>query len=145
MLKTVREINGPAFQANQNASVSVPTGTFTALPINNEVYDTNSNFDPVTYRLTPTTPGYYQIDAVANYFPDSGGNAFISIFKNGAEYIRGPAVTASTFFGLVASALVPMNGTTDYIDVRIFQGAAPQTYNPGPGLCTLSGSFARPL
>ena len=145
MLKTVREVNGPAFRAYQNASVSIANATHTVLPLNTEQYDTNGNYDPVTYRFTPTTPGYFQVNAVANYFPAGGGNCFISVFLNGTEYARGP-YSSEIAPGLGVSDIIPVNGTTDYLDLRLFQASGiSQTYNPGVSLCFMSSAFVRKL
>lgn len=146
MLKTVKITNGPAFRAYQNASISVPDATFTVLPLNTEQYDTNANFDTATYKFTPTTPGYYQVNAVANYFPAGGGNCFISVFKNGVEYARGFSMASGVFFGLSVSDIIPMNGTTDYLELFLFQSSGvSQTYNPGTNLCAMSVAFVRQL
>lgn len=145
MLKTVREINGPAFRAYQNASISIANATHTVLPLNEEQYDTNGNYDPATYKFTPTTPGYYQVNAVANYFPNGGGNCFISVFKNGVEYARGP-YSSEISPGLGVSDIIPLNGSTDYLDLRLFQASGiNQTYNPGINLCFMSSAFVRKL
>jgi len=137
--------SGPAFLAYQNASISIATATFTVLPINTETFDTNNNFDTTTYKFTPNVAGYYQISAVANYFPLGGGNCFLSIFKNGSEYLRGPAyIDVGTGFGLSVNGIVSMNGSTDYLELRVFQATGiNQTYNPGAGLCYFGGSIIR--
>lgn len=137
--------SGPAFLAYQNASISIATATYTVLPINTKTFDTATNFNTTTYRFTPNVAGYYQISAVANYFPAGGGNCFLSIFKNGSEYLRGPAyVDAGLFFGLSVNGIVSMNGSTDYLELRLFQSTGiSQTYNPGAGLCYFGGSIIR--
>jgi len=134
---------GPVFRAYQNTSVSIANATATVLPLNTEQFDTNSNYDPATYRFTPTTTGYYQVNAVANYFPAGGGNCFISVFLNGTEYARGP-YSSELAPGLGVSDIIPMNLTTDYLDLRLFQASGlTQTYNPGVNLCFMSAGLIR--
>jgi hypothetical protein len=145
MLKTVREVNGPAFRAYQNASISIANATYTVLPLNTEQFDTNSNYDPTTYRFTPNIAGYYQVNGTANYFPAGGGNCFISVFKNGTEYSRGP-YSSEVAPGLGVSDIIPVNGTTDYLELRLFQASGiSQTYNPAINLCFMSSAFVRKL
>jgi hypothetical protein len=135
---------GPAVRAYQNASISIANATYTVLPINTKVFDTNTNFDTTTYRFTPNIAGYYQVNAIANYFPAGGTNCFLSIYKNGTEYIRGPAIVAGTSFGLVSLGIVPVNGTTDYLDIRLFQASGiSQTYNPGANFSAINASLVR--
>jgi len=134
---------GPVFRAYQNSSISISNATSTTLPLNTEQYDTNSNYDPATYRFTPTIAGYYQVNGVANYFPVGGGNCFISVFKNGVEYSRGP-FSPDVAPGLGVSDIIPMNGSTDYLDLRLFQASGvSQTYNPSVNLCYMSAGLIR--
>ena len=134
---------GPVFRAYQNASVSIANATYTVLPLNTEQYDTNNNFDTTTYRFTPTIAGYYQVNGTANYFPAGGGNCFISVFKNGTEYARGP-YSSEVAPGLGVSDIIPMNGSTDYLELRLFQASGiSQTYNPAVNLCFMSSGLIR--
>jgi hypothetical protein len=138
--------NGPAFSAYQNASVSVANGTFVKLPINSEDFDTNSCFDSATnYRFTPTVAGYYQVNGCMNYMSGpSSSNTFVSIYKNGAENRRGAAQTGTNASASSVSALVYLNGSTDYIELYVFQASgATQTYNPSTPLTYFQASMAR--
>jgi hypothetical protein len=143
---TVAAAAAPAFSAYQNASVSVATGTFVKLPINTEDFDTNSNFDSTTnYRFTPTVAGYYQVNGCMNYMAGTGGgNTFVSIYKNGAENRRGSAGTVASQTSSNVSCLVYLNGSTDYIELYVFQASgSTQTYNPGASLTYFQASMAR--
>jgi len=74
----------PAFRATMSAGQTFSTATFTVVSFNQEVFDTNSNYDTGTYKFTPTVAGYYffnfQIFAGA-----SAGRCTAAIYKNGSS------------------------------------------------------------
>ena len=144
-LNNLNKNTTPTFRAYQNATVSVPNATATKLPFNTENFDSNANYDSVTnYRFTPQCPGYYQTQAVANYFPATGTNGFISIYKNGAEWGRGQALTVSGATSMNVMDIVYLNGSTDYIEIFVFQSSgATQSYTPGAGLAYFSSCQIR--
>jgi len=110
--------NGPAFSAYYaGAAQSVTSGTFTKALFNTELFDTNSCF--ASSRFTPTIAGYYQINATLN-FEGSTTRCITSIYKNGTEYDRGFDVSVTTVYKGSASAIVYLNGTTDYIEIYAF-------------------------
>ena len=119
--------NAPAFSAYQNASTSVSVSTATKILFQVEEFDTNNNFASSTF--TPTVAGYYQITATSDYFSGAttGGNSFLSIFKNGSEFKRGVVNATALQPSLTVSALVYCNGSTDYIDIYAFQSLGTQT------------------
>tara|TARA_R110000868_G_scaffold54120_1_gene169461 strand:+ start:523 stop:1026 length:504 start_codon:yes stop_codon:yes gene_type:complete len=101
----------PAFSAILSANQSLTASTFTKLNFNTEEFDTNSNYDTTNYRFTPTVAGYYQVSAAI--YPNTTVTAIINyIYKNGATY-KGSAGTSTS---AVATCLVYMNGSTDYIE-----------------------------
>lgn len=112
---------GPAFAA-QGSLISPAVNVSTKAPITTEVFDTNGNYDAANSRFTPTVAGYYQVNA-------DGGNRvalatfgiYISIMKNNATVFGQGGSTGNdvTFARGQASALVYMNGTTDYLEVYL--------------------------
>jgi hypothetical protein len=128
-------VNGPAFSAYASASQNVTTSTWTKVTLNTEVFDTNNNFDSTTnYRFTPTVAGYYQINAgiycsnASTY--DTAGS--VGIYKNGSIYQRATLNFSSqgaafNDFLTTTSAVISMNGSTDYIELygRITAGGTP--------------------
>ena len=114
-------INGPAFSAYQSTLQSVAHATFTKIQCQTEEFDTNSNYDNATnYRFTPTVAGYYQVSCSVSF---AGSNSIIpTIYKNGAEYKRGPQGTASVNQAGF-SILVSLNGSTDYIELYGYQAS----------------------
>jgi hypothetical protein len=106
---------GPAFGAYQGVLQSIATATLTKLQFQTEEFDTATAFDSsVNFRFTPLVAGYYQFDFSVG-FASTVPSLTVTLYKNGSRFKDG-AVIAS---GIVVSgsALVHMNGTTDYVEV----------------------------
>ena len=120
-------LQGPTFSAYRGtSSQSISNATYTKVQINTEEFDTASCFDPTTnFRFTPTTAGYYQVSGSVNYDPAAAGKFFCTIYKNGTNYKSGTAVpfVATQFLGAGVSALVYLNGSTDYVELYTFQSS----------------------
>lgn len=117
-------VNMPAFSAYANASQTLSNITYTKLQINTKEFDTNSNYDNVTnYRFTPTVAGYYQINgAVVVTSSSTIRVALALIYKNGSNFKQGeyavtPSTNDATACSGIVSALVYLNGSTDYIEL----------------------------
>ena len=119
--------DAPAFRAYTGANQSVSPATATKVNFDTEEFDTNSCYDTTNKRFTPTTEGYYQINASAYWltaFADQK-QTWISIYKNGSSIGYGSVQNSSgTNDGLSPSIsqLVYMNGSTDYLEIYIRQG-----------------------
>jgi hypothetical protein len=119
--------NGPAFSAYGSQTISNSVATKCVL--STEIFDTNNNFDPTTnYRFTPTVSGYYQINLNHQWAAAAaaGGVCLGLLYKNGSQY--GPYLyefldSNLTGLGASGSAVVQMNGTTDYLEVYAFQSS----------------------
>ena len=114
--------NMPAFSAYLGANQNISNNTLTKIQINTEEFDTNNYFDNSTnYRFTPLIAGYYLIEGkLENSASTSPTRAFVTIYKNGSEYKRGVDILVPTTTGVQAvniSALVYLNGSTDYIEL----------------------------
>jgi hypothetical protein len=107
--------NMPAFSAYRTGTQAITALTWTKIQFNTEEFDTNNNYDPTTnYRFTPTVAGYYQV-TVCVEAASSQANAYSAIYKNGSIAFRNStALGAGT--GTLVTALVFMNGTTDYVE-----------------------------
>jgi hypothetical protein len=132
-------VAGPAFSAYQSSNQSgFSTNTWTKLNFQTEEFDTNSNYDTTNMRFTPTIAGYYQITACATTTSTSGTTERISIYKNGSIFKAGPNII-SYAEGSFVSALIYLNGTTDYVEAyyifpstaRTISGTAESTYFQG--------------
>lgn len=119
--------DGPAFSAYQNsAQTGIANATFTKMNLQTEEFDTASCFDNTTnYRFTPNVAGYYQINGHALFSPSAGGMMLISIYKNGTRFKDGLATPngSSVAAECVVSSLVYMNGSTDYVELYVFQSS----------------------
>ena len=121
-------VDGPAFSAASN-SQTISTTTITKAVLVNEYFDTNNNFDNATnYRFQPTVPGYYQINITVQSAAAavSGGVVLGLIYKNGAQYgvnMIEYLDSNATALGASAGALIQMNGSTDYVELYIFQSS----------------------
>jgi hypothetical protein len=135
---------GPTFSAYQSTSAaSVSDSTYTKTTYDTELWDTNSNF--ASSRFTPTVAGYYQINASYQVAPSAPG--FLTIYKNGSEHKRGAwsrlALATSDFS---VSGLVYCNGSTDYIEIYIYQvsgGAVTLQGAAGGAVSWFDGHFVR--
>ena len=122
-----------SFAVYATAQQTLATATATKIAFDTEVVDTEGAFDNVTnYRYTPNVAGDYQINAKVTFAtPAASFNGIISVYKNGSIYERG-FTDASTLGNNSAtvSTIIPMNGTTDYLEVFALQqsGVSQQTY-----------------
>lgn len=136
---------GPAFSAYANASLSVPNNVSTKAILNAKEYDTNSNFDSTTnYRFTPTIAGYYQA-SWGVLFPVAGGSAYFAaqLYKNGSIYRQANVSSTAGLYCVSSSALVFLNGSTDYIELYVSQVTGSTQSMAASPLTFLSGYLAR--
>jgi hypothetical protein len=113
----------PAFSAYGSALQSFANTTYTKIAFNTEEFDTNNNYDSTTnYRFTPTVAGYYQINASCVFTANAAGRGFITIYKNGSVFKSGTRIPNSSNGPICGvSALISMNGTTDYLEIYGYQ------------------------
>ncbi len=130
---------GPAFSAYQNTGQALTLNTFTKISIDTEEFDTNSNYDTTLYRFTPTVAGYYQVNGAMQYV-NSPISIMVAIYKNGSIFKRG--VYSGSSFGAVASTLIYMNGTTDYVELYGYVGSS-ITNSGGAAITYFQASMVR--
>jgi len=111
----------PAFSATPSGVQSITSGVWTKILYGTETYDTNNNF--ASSRFTPTIAGYYQINV--QFYPVSTNSAnyiWATLYKNNNFAFYGSSAgAASSQDGVsVISALVYMNGSTDYLEVYAY-------------------------
>ena len=115
--------NMPAFSAYQSTLQSVANGTFAKIQFQTEEFDTASAFDNATnYRFTPQVAGYYQVNAGCSFGITVGG-MLTTIYKNGARFKDGNYGAGISGLGAesTASALISLNGSTDYVEIYVYQ------------------------
>ena len=139
---TPKITGGPAFSAYRGTAQSVSVNTWTKIQLNTENFDTTSAYDSSTnYRFTPLVAGYYLITGAVESV--NGSNPVIaSLYKNGAEYIRGSRVDAvGVALNSNFSTVVYMNGSTDFLELYGYNGNAAGFASP---LTNMSGCLLRP-
>ena len=117
--------NMPAFSAYLSSNQTISTGTDTKVQFNTEVFDTNSCYDNTTnYRFTPTVAGYYEVTvSVRDNTGAATGTIRAQIFKNGSAYTTSIANNTTNGMTSLATNLIYMNGSTDYLEGYIFQNS----------------------
>jgi hypothetical protein len=140
-------IDGPAFLAYQSVSQSFPQNIGTKVLFDGESFDTNNNF--ASSRFTPTVAGYYQINSAVGFGLMTTANCYmtIAVYLNGSPYLFGSQIFGNTANASVInlSAIVPMNGTTDYVEIYCFQSQPANlvTIPTGNNVVWFSGSLIR--
>ena len=123
-------VNGPAFSTYQSSAQSLSPSVWTKMQPATEEFDTNSNYDNATnYRFTPTIAGYYQINSsyLFNYIGSSTYLLGVAIYKNGSQFKVGSLLTVTSPTDgcqTMVSALVYLNGSTDYVEIYCLSTAA---------------------
>jgi hypothetical protein len=122
---------GPAFSAymtNGNANLSLPSGTYTKVKFDTEIFDTNSCYDPTTnYRFTPNVAGYYLITAKVfiSYTSSAPGRIRVAIYKNGSlDKYSSLTATAPLYENANITSLMYLNGSTDYVEIYALQNSS---------------------
>ena len=136
--------NMPAFGAYMSTNQSLSSGN-TKIAFDTKVFDTNSNFNTANYRFTPTVAGYYQFNVFV-YSTGTMTGAAAQVWKNGNTgtfaNIQGTQVQGNISYGVSASGIIYMNGSTDYAECYLYV-AASTTVQGGNGGSTFSASLIR--
>lgn len=132
----------PAFRAYNSSTGSLGTTAQVVVPIDTIVFDTNNYFNISTYRYTPLIAGYYMFICTTSVTHSSSSFFTTSLFKNGDQdttlYVSRDVTSNSQLAS--GSAIVYMNGTTDYVESYARSvGASTGTW----GTSTFSGFLVR--
>jgi hypothetical protein len=134
--------NPPACLAYRVAAFTILNGTFTAVPLDAEAFDTDAMHSTTVNpsRLTINTAGLYQVNAWGSYGggPNpTAGERYTTIWRNGG--LPTPGIhdrrSANTTAGgevLTISALMKLN-VGDYLELALYQTTG-GTGNAGGGL-----------
>jgi hypothetical protein len=113
----------PAFSVGSNVAQAITTSVFTKVTLQTKEFDTANAFDAITnYRFTPQVAGYYQVSGAVG-FSNTGATILVTVYKNGSEFKRGAEATTAVNNGQVSnvSALINLNGSTDYLELYVYQ------------------------
>lgn len=124
--------SGPAFSAYANGTTQTLTDSvYNKILFQTEEFDTNSNF--ASSRFTPTVPGYYQVNGQVLLNLSAVTTAQIATYKNGSVWKEGTRMLLSgNSNALFVSALVYLNGLTDYVEIYVApSGSSPNILGGG--------------
>lgn len=135
-------VEGPTARAYHDGTQTISGSTTAKIQLDTESWDSDNYFDSSTnYRFTPLVEGYYQVNcgfAFDSSGADRPGELFL--YKNGSIFVshRQPQdpLDGASINGTVLSALVYLNGSTDYIEMYVRN-------NNGSGSLTVSDESAR--
>jgi len=127
---------------NISATQTIPPTAWTKVT----VWDTEAVDDQNAAsagRVTPTVAGRYLVSSLATYVSITAGNkVIVALYKNGSIYAllgRG-AVGGTDFAGFGGSAMVEVNGTTDYLEIYTYHNESGNaTLSSGAGYNHFSG------
>jgi hypothetical protein len=145
------QVGAPAFYAYATGNTALTSATFTKIAMAAERFDTNSNYSTVDSRFTPTVAGYYNITVSLDFNGNSNTTTrqIMSIYKNGTENVRLMDLRISTTNDTITSgsALIYMNGTTDYVEpygyMIMSSGTGVVTYDASTAITFFSAFLAR--
>ncbi len=134
-------LSPPKVKLTQTSSQTVPTNTLTLFQWHAEELDTDSMHSTIinNTRITPQTPGIYKGWFMVSWngvgsAADQTGERRAQLMKNGGFFYplrqqRGPQTNGLDVSVGPQRFHVPMNGSTDYLEVMLFQssGASMQT------------------
>ena len=104
--------SGKVFRAYKSgATQGIGTNTWTKITLETETFDTDNLFASSTF--TPDVEGYYLFNGSV-YFNNNGW-CVAALYKNGSQYSMGQDNINN--YSAAVSALVYMNGTTDYVEL----------------------------
>jgi len=109
--------NGPAFSAYPSSGQTITTATATKILFQTVLYDTNNNYSSVNSRFTPTVTGYYHV-ITAIRMPLGTSRMILAIRKNGTV-VKSLQDIGGGLYALSGSAMIYMNGTTDYLEIYV--------------------------
>ena len=108
---------GPAFEAYASADQTVTSGVSTKMVLNTKSFDLTNAYNTSTHRFNPQVAGYYQVNVRSRGVASTTLNSsWVEILKNGAVLTRAAEMVGPTTYTFGGSALVYLNGTTDYLE-----------------------------
>jgi hypothetical protein len=113
----------PAFSAYQSVAQTLSLGASTKILFQTEEFDNNSNFASSTF--TPTVSGSYLVGgSIAMAGATSSTTIQLAVHLNGAFFKQLALVRAGSGFApyAIGSTSVPVNGSTDYIELFVTRG-----------------------
>ncbi len=138
----------PSFSVNKGGtSQGVATSTTTKLTFNTIAYDTNNNWSAANNRYVPTVAGKYIVALAVMCDGLAGGSlaCAASIYKNGALVNYTIERTSNYQISPIVTAIIDMNGTTDYLEAYGYSEAPTATIDGAGAYTYFTGSLLAPL
>ena len=116
--------NSPAFHAYANSSyIAIANDTYTTLACPNEAFDVGSAYNTSNYRFIPQTAGKYFVYANVVWDGNINSKCDILLQKNQSfsnpNFFRNSNYATNTS-GVHVSGIIDMNGSSDYIEARVY-------------------------
>ena len=127
-----------AFRAYRSAGQTMVHDTWDIVEHEAETFDLKGWYDTSTFKYTPQVAGYYQFDAHIWIGGLSTNNVELqlSFYKNTTRYSRSCKTDTTTYNGQQGQGIhdiIQLNGSSDYVQVRLLQ------YNSSSSNRDLSG------
>lgn len=140
--------NGPVGAAYLGASQSIPNdgSNYSKILFNTADPDIPLNsWDTVNSQFKPNVAGYYTINAKVEVTAAvSTGSWGMAVYKNGVIFKRGDSSGPTSWTISATGVLTYLNGTTDFIDIRMYQATgAAKSINAGSDFSWVSCFLTR--
>jgi hypothetical protein len=132
---------GPMLSVWQNVAQSVGSGSGNTILFDQEEYDTANAYNPATGFFAPQVAGFYLV--TARWQAVAGTYALtLQLGKNGALLRYLDTCPAAGVGDVAGSAIVYMNGTTDYLHI-IGSSTTSQNTSPGQAITWMQATLVR--
>ena len=118
----------PMVKLRQTTGQSLTHNTYTAVTWNVEDFDPYNWHNPTvnSSRITPTYPGWYRGWIAVGFGTSTAGSFRVALLGKNGTHVRSrrdakPSTTAGHARRIVTPFLIPMNGTTDYVEAFAYQ------------------------
>jgi len=119
---TMPTVGYGAFQATFG-TMTATWNTNTKITFNSELYDYDNLYDPSNARYQPDVAGLYFINSFVQFTTPYNGWVALKLYKNGSRVkdIITESPNTANYPSAQFSSFIPMNGTTDYLEMYIYQ------------------------
>jgi len=138
--------NTPSFFAySPNSYQAISSSTWTSINTTNESFDTANAFNTSTLKFTPQVAGKYFLYGNAVTDGNLSRNLVrLGIAKNnnqaGGDEIRNH-ITGDSSDGVHVSGMLTLNGSSDYVTLRIYHEIGSSFNLINQGMCNFFGGF----
>jgi hypothetical protein len=126
--------------ASKSASQTVSTGGWQIIEFDNDStapagFDPLGFFNTSTHRFQPRIPGRYLVTASVTFDPGSSAYGAAAIYLSGSRLITSTDsnVAATGRIVMHVTGVAPLNGSTQYVDIRVFMNSSSRDVNTGAG------------